>query len=582
MNAAANRRACGPGGERACEPSPTGLLVARLIPARLVPGTTLRVTLGLALGLMLVGTGCERVRPPAQTLVVAQAAEPRSLDPQVTTALNDFRILVNLFEGLVRYRPGTLEPAPGLAESWQVSEDGRVYTFKLRAGVRFHDGSRFDAEAVRFNFMRMLDPKHPYHDTGPFPLAFFFDAIESVEVLAPLRVRFRLKEPFAPFLSNLAYPAGLIVSPAAVRRWGDAVGRHPSGTGPFRFGDWRSGERVRLVRFDGYHGPNDANERKTRAADGPAGTGLVQTLIFRPITDPMTRVAELLAGGVDLALELSPDNVAAFRERPGFQVLEEVGPHLWFLILNTRDGPLSDLRVRRALNLAIDTRVITDDVLRRTAVPAAGAVPAAFDWAHDPALRPDRQDLPAARALLAEAGFGDGADAKPLRLNFLVPRGGSGMLAPLAMATAIQGDLARVGIQTEIQSYEWNAYLARVNNGLDGESDMAAMAWMTNDPDTLPYLALRCEATPEQGGFNSGHYCNPRVDALIEQARRETDRAARGRLYCALSRLVSEDAPWVVIGSWRQNLVARAEITGLRLEPSFFLRLEQVAKGSSP
>jgi peptide/nickel transport system substrate-binding protein len=111
---------------------------------------------------------------------------------------------------------------------------------------------------------------------------------------------------------------------------------------------------------------------------------------------------------------------------------------------------------------------------------------------------------------------------------------------------------------------------------------MAAMAWMTNDPDTLPYLALRCEATPEQGGFNSGHYCNPRVDALIEQARRETDRAARGRLYRALSRLVSEDAPWVVIGSWRQNLVARAEITGLRLEPSFFLRLEQVAKGSWP
>jgi peptide/nickel transport system substrate-binding protein len=308
----------------------------------------------------------------------------------------------------------------------------------------------------------------------------------------------------------------------------------------------------------------------------------VQTLIFRPITDPMTRVAELLAGGVDLGLELSPDNVAAFRERPGFHVLEEVGPHLWFLILNTRDGPLSDLRVRRALNLAIDTRVITEDVLRRTAVPAAGAVPAAFDWAHDPALQPDRQDLPAARALLTEAGFGDGADAKPLRLNFLVPRGGSGMLAPLAMATAIQGDLARVGIQTEIQSYEWNAYLARVNNGLDGESDMAAMAWMTNDPDTLPYLALRCEATPEQGGFNSGHYCNPRVDALIEQARRETDRAARGRLYRALSRLVSEGAPWVVIGSWRQNLVARAEITGLRLEPSFFLRLEQVAKGSWP
>jgi len=207
----------------------------------------------LAVSLMvgLVGIGCERAVPPADTLVVAQVAEPRSLDPHVTTALNDFRILVNVFEGLVRYRPGTLEPAPALAESWSVSDDGRVYTFRLRPNVRFQDGSACDAEAVRFNFQRMLDPEHPYHNTGPFPLAFFFEAVEAIDVIDPLTIRFRLAEPFAPFLSNLAYPAGLVVSPAAVRRWGDAVGRHPSGTGPFRFVDWQPGERVTLERFDG-------------------------------------------------------------------------------------------------------------------------------------------------------------------------------------------------------------------------------------------------------------------------------------------------------------------------------------------
>lgn len=635
MNGAASRSAVSGWRRRIpCWPATGGLFVAAVM-----------------VGLMLIATGCERARPPTDTLVVAQVAEPRSLDPQVTTALNDFRILVNVFEGLVRYRPGTLEPAPGLAESWQVSEDGRVYTFKLRDGVRFHDGSRFDAEAVRFNFERMLNPEHPYYDTGPFPLAFFFDAVESIEVLDPLRVRFRLDEPFAPFLSNLAYPAGLILSPASVKRWGDEVGRHPSGTGPFRFVDWRPGERVRLERYaDDHLGRNrglleeclagvsgdqpmaqqpcqQANEQTIKTDKPPfkqAGTqqgpplgeaqaqpvaelncdssrALVRTLIFRPITDPMTRVAELLAGGVDLALELSPDNVAAFRQRAGFQVLEATGPHLWFLILNTREGPLSDVRVRRAVNLAIDARVLTEEVLRDTATPAVGAVPAAFDWAYDPMLQPYRQDRTAARALLAEAGVGGaggvgGADAGArgnananangdtdsarLRLNFLVPRGGSGMLAPLAMATAIQADLGRVGIAAEIQSFEWNAYLARVNQGLDAEADMAAMAWMTNDPDTLPYLALRCEATPEQGGFNSGHYCNPRVDALIEQARRATDRERRGQLYRELSRVVHEDAPWAVIASWRQNLVARAEISGLRLEPSFFLRLEQVAKVS--
>ena len=529
--------------------------------------------------------GCSRQLPPDHTLVIGQVAEPRSLDPHVTTALNDFRILVNLYEGLVRYRPGTLEPMPGLAESWSVSDDGRVYEFKLRADVRFHDGSRFDAEAVRFNFERMLDADHPSHDTGPFPLAFFFEQIQRVEVVDALTIRFVLDAPFAPFLSNLAYPTGLIVSPAAVRRYGREFGRYPSGTGPFRFSDWRSGRRVTLERFEHYHGEHAASRR----------------LIFRPITDPMTRVAELMAGGIDLALELSPDNVAAFRDQPAYRVLEATGPHLWFLILNTRDGPLADLRVRHALNLAIDKQSLVRDVLRDTAERADGPVPRAFAWAVDPDLPAEPLDrnrnrnrnrdrdrdrgrasdralaLNEARALLAEAGYRNG-----MQLDFLVPRGGSGMLAPLAMATAIQGDLARIGIDAVIQSYEWNAYLARVNAGLDADADMAAMAWMTNDPDTLPYLALRCDAEPGQGGFNSGYYCNPEVDDLIEQARRATDRDQRASLYRSLARLVQRHAPWVVVASSRQNLVTQRRVQDLRLEPSFFLRLEHTWKQGAP
>ncbi|WP_296900180.1 ABC transporter substrate-binding protein [Thiohalocapsa sp.] len=518
--------------------------------ARLLP-------IALLTAALLVCSGCARQTPPADTLVVGQVAAPRSLDPQVTTALNDFRILVNVYEGLVQYRPGTLEPAPGLAESWTLSDDGRVYRFRLRDGVRFHDGSRFDAHAVRFNFRRMLDPEHPFHDTGPFPLAFFFEQVERVVVEDPLTVRFELSQPFAPFLSNLAYPTALMVSPAAVRRWGQDYGRHPSGTGPFRFAGWTRSGQVRLTRFEGWH----------------AGRAPLQSLIFRPLTDPMTRVAELLAGGVDLALELSPDNVAAFRKRPGYRVLEATGPHLWFLILNTRSGPLADVRVRRALNLAIDRRTLVRDVLRDTAVVADGPVPQAFAWAFDPAgptyaYAPER-----ARTLLAQAGHADG-----LALTFLVPRGGSGMLAPLAMATAIQGDLARVGVQAKIESFEWNAYLARVNDGLDANADLAQMAWMTNDPDTLPYLALRCDAVPSEGGFNSGWYCNPEVDRLIEQARTTTERTERARLYRELAHRVQQDVPWVTVASWRQNLVLQDKVRGIRLEPSFALRLEQAAK----
>jgi peptide/nickel transport system substrate-binding protein len=358
-------------------------------------------------------------------------------------------------------------------------------------------------------------------------------------------------------LSNLAYPTALMVSPAAVRRWGRDYGRHPSGTGPFRLEDWRRAGQVLLTRFDGWHG-----------ALPP-----LRQVIFRPVTDPMTRVAELMAGGVDLALELSPDNVAAFRERPGYRVLEATGPHLWFLILNTRSGPLADVRVRRALNHAIDRESLVRDVLRRTAALADGPVPRAFAWAVDAAPAGYAHDPARARALLAEAGHAEG-----LRLTFLVPRGGSGMLAPLALATAIQGDLARVGVHATIRSFEWNAYLARVNDGLGDAADLAQMAWMTNDPDTLPYLALRCAAVPEAGGFNSGYYCNPDADRLIERARAATDRAERARLYRELTALVQRDAPWVSVASWRQNLVLRADVLGIRLEPSFALRLASARK----
>ena len=174
---------------------------------------------------------------PPGVLVVGQIAEPKSLDPQADTAANDFRILVNVYDGLVRYKPGTLR---GRAGAGQVLEDqqGRqaTYTFHLRKGVKFHDGTPFNAEAVKFNFDRMLDKQNPYYDTGPFPLAFLFSSIEETEVTdADDRDSSRSSEPYAPLLSNLACPTGLIVSPAAVKKYGKDFGRHPVGTGPFKF-----------------------------------------------------------------------------------------------------------------------------------------------------------------------------------------------------------------------------------------------------------------------------------------------------------------------------------------------------------
>ncbi|HSP80826.1 MAG TPA: ABC transporter substrate-binding protein, partial [Myxococcaceae bacterium] len=364
-----------------------------------------------------------------------------------------------------------------------------------------------------------------------------------------------LDEPFAPLLSYLAYPRGLMVSPEAVRRHGRDVGRHPSGTGPFQLESFEPGRRIVLRRNPSYWGPPPALER----------------LVFRPLTDEMTRVAELRAGGVDLVLELSPDNVAWLRHTEGFQVHERSGPHLWFLILNTREPPLSDVRMRRALNYAIDKRALVEGVLQDTASVAAGPVPEAFDWAHDSTLRPYPYDPERARELVREAG------QEGTELTFLVPQGGSGMLAPVQMATAIQADLAAIGLKARIETYEWNTYLEKVNAGLEGQGHLAEMAWMTNDPDTLPYLALRTSAHPPDG-FNSGYYSNPEVDALLEQARTATDATERARLYREVQRRVHEDAPWVFVASWRQHAVTSARVRDFRLQPSFLLLLADTSK----
>ena len=496
-----------------------------------------------------------QAQTPANVLVVGQIAEPKSLDPATVTAVNDFRILMNVYDGLVRYKDGTLEVEPSLAQSWNISDDGKTYTFKLRSGIKFHDGSDFNAAAVEFNFDRMLDEKHPYHDTGPFPLSFFFSAIEDVTAVDNNTVTFTLEEPYAPFLSNLAYPTGLIVSPAGVKKHGKDFGRNPSGTGPFKFAEWQSNSKVVVTRNDGYWD----------------GAPSLEAIVFRPITDGNTRVAEMLSGGIDLMVEIPPDSVSQF-DGNGYALYEQAGPHVWFLILNAKEGPFADKRVRQAVNYAIDKKSLVENVLQGTAAIAAGPTPPAFAWAYNDSLQPYPYDPDKARALIKDAGH-EGAE-----LTFYVTEGGSGMLDPVPMGAAIQADLAKVGLKVKIETYEWNTFLGKVNPGLEGKADMAEMAWMTNDPDTLPYLALRTGAWPDKKGFNSGYYSNPEVDKLLEAARKSTDQAERARLYKKMQVIVQEDAPWAFVANWKQNAATSDRVSNFKLQPSFFLLLKDVGK----
>ena len=515
---------------------------------------TLLTTLILAIAAALAFGAGQSEGADEDTLVVGQIAEPKALDPHTVTAVNDFRILVNIYDGLVRFQDGSLDVEPALAESWEISEDGTVYTFELREGVTFHDGTPFNAEAVKFNFDRMLNEDHPYYDTGPFPLSFYFSSITETRVVDEYTVQLILDAPFAPLISNLAYPTGLLVSPSAVREHGSDYGRNPVGTGAYQFVEWESNTQVTVVRNEDYW-------------DGQTG---MDRVVFRPITEGNTRVNEMLSGGLDLMVEVPPDSVATFENNDDFTVYEQAGPHVWFLILNLREGPFTDKRVRQAANYAINKEALVDNVLQGTATVADSPIAPAFDWAYNENLEPYPYNPDRARELIQEAG------AEGAEVTFYVTEGGSGMLDPVPMGTAIQADLEAVGLDVNIETYEWNTFLGRVNPGLEGKADMAEMAWMTNDPDTLPFLTLRTAAFPEEGGFNSGYYSNSEVDGLLEQARTATDRDERARLYREVQELVYEDAPWVFVANWKQNAVATSALRSFKLQPSFLLQLSDV------
>ena len=376
----------------------------------------------------------------AKTLVVGLVAEPTSMDPGQLNDINSMRVLSSVYDTLVRFKEESFTLEPGLATAWTISADGLTYTFTLRRGVKFHDGTPFD-------------PKHPDADTGPFPFAtFYYGPIKQVTVVDSNTVRFLLKEPFSPLLNNLTLNTGRIVSPAAVRKWKKEFASHPSGTGPFKFVSWQKNVRIELEQNPSYWG----------------GAPRLERLVFRPLIEEQTRVTELLSGGVDFIVDVPPDNVDQLKKDARFTYYGQPGPHIWWVTFNTQKKPFSDVRVRRALNHAVNREALARDILKGTATPAVGPIPPAITWAFTDQVTKYPYDPERAKKLLAEAGFPKGFPAV-----FWIPESGSGMQSPKTMAQAIQADLAAVGVNAAIQTFEWGAYLSKYGKGFGQEADMA-------------------------------------------------------------------------------------------------------------
>ncbi|PYM19695.1 MAG: ABC transporter substrate-binding protein [Candidatus Rokuibacteriota bacterium] len=491
---------------------------------------------------------------PAGTLVVGLVAEPVNLDPPQVTDLNSNRVSRRIAETLVAFAEDSTKIVPGLAESWTISNDGLQYTFKLRKGIAFHDGTPLDAAAVKFSIERQFNPDHPANKLGKYPFAnYFFGNVKAVEVLSPERVAFLLKEPRASFLAVLAAGAASIVSPTAVMKWGNDYALHPVGTGPFKFASWDRGQRVILEKNPSYW-------------KHPVK---VDRVIYRPIVEDQARLTEFLTGTLDVIVGVPPDFVGQLESNPKIQLLKQVGAHVWYLGINNQKKPFDDKRVRQALNYAVNKDAIVRDVLKGTGAPSKGPV-LPGTWGADAALKAYPYDPARAKKLLAEAGYPNGFST-----TLWVPESGSGMQSPVAMSTVMQSNLKAVGVTVTLQTMEWGAYLAKLRSK---EQDLFALSWMagSEDPDMVLYPLLHSSQwTPN--GPNRALYKNPRFDELLTQARQVTDQAKRAELYREAQRLLVEDAPWVFVDHEVQIAALSKRVTGFKLHPSFDLRVETIS-----
>jgi len=490
-------------------------------------------------------------------IIVGLQAEPTTLDSQQISDYNSHRAAYGLYDMLLRFKDESTEVEPGLAESWDVSEDGLEYTLSLRKGIKFHDGTDFNAEAVKFNLERQIDPNHPYHDTGEFPYAeFTWGMVQSVEVVDEYTVKFILKDRFAPFLNHLAMHPAAMASPAAIQKYGRDFSINPVGTGPFKFVSWTPGVEVVLEKNPDYW----------------RGDVTIDRVIYRPIIEDQSRLTELEAGSINFMVNVPPDDLERLRQDPRFTLVEQPGMHTWWVAFNHTRPPFDDVRVRQAMNYAVNKQAIIDNILQGTGVLAVNPLPPVV-WSYTDDVQRYDYDPEKAKQLLTEAGYPDGFSCV-----FWLPESGSGMQQPVTMGTAIQADLSAVGIDCEIQTFEWGTYLEKVIvPPEEAEFDLMEMSWIgdNGDPDNHLYILLSGEQWPPNG-YNMGFYQNDEVDALLAEARVTLDRAKRTELYQEAQKLIAEDPPWIMVDHETQIVVMDAKIKNFKLHPTGPFRFDEV------
>ncbi len=473
----------------------------------------------------------------AKPLVYCADADPDSFDSaQSDVGATHRAAAYPLYNRLVEFRPGNVEAVPSLAESWNVSADGKRYTFKLRSGVKFHQTPWFtpsrdlDADDVIWSVMRQIDAKHPGAKAaaGGFPGAVsgnWAGLIQKVEKLDPLTVRFELARPNATFLALMANWQMSIVSAEYGERLAQEgketqIGRLPVGTGPYRFINYQKGNNIRYAAHPHYF----------------KGVVAIDKLVYAIVPDPAVRVEKLRVGECGLVESLKPQDIASFQTVPTVG-MKRIYPQITvYLAFNTQSKPFDDARVRRALSMVVDRPAISKAVFDGRADPAWLPYSGKTLWGAANIKAPAR-DYEAAKKLLAEAGYPAGFETT----IWVRGNGGAYNLNPKLMGEMVQADWQKLGIKAKVVPMDFADMLRRTRQG---EQATVLTGWMNSvDPDELYANTLSCEASKT----SSSRWCNSRFDQLIEEARTIPNRAQREKLYAEAQAIFDHEAPWAAL-----------------------------------
>ena len=511
--------------------------------------------LGLSLVAMTVAASVQ-----AKTLVYCSEGSPEGFNPQLFTSGTTYDASsVPIYNRLVEFKTGTTEVIPGLAEKWEVSADGKTYTFHLRQGVKWQDNKDFkptrdlNADDVVFSFDRQKNTNNPYHKVSGGSYEYFEgmglpDLISEVKKVDDKTVQFVLTRPEAPFLADLAMDFASILSKEYADNMLKAgtpekVDLNPIGTGPFQLLQYQKDSRILYKAFPGYWGTKPKIDR----------------LVFSITPDASVRYAKLQKNECQVMPYPNPADIARMKEDKSITLLEQPGLNVGYLSFNTEKKPLDDVKVRQALTYAVNKEAIIKAVYQGAGQAAKNLIPPTM-WGYNDDVKDYTYDPEKAKQLLKEAGLEKGFTIDLWAMPVQRPYNPNAR----RMAEMIQADWAKIGVQAKIVTYEWGEYLKRAKAG---EHQTVMMGWTgdNGDPDNFFATLFSCAAAKD--GSNYSRWCYKPFEDLIQPARATDDHNKRIELYKQAQVVMHDQAPALIIAHSTVYEPVRKEVKGYVVDP---------------